>query len=83
MVPAGGFERRPTDWTPLRRAVRCGQESMEIDNRGERLMGCLTCNLWAVLIVRGGQGLAKRTSAPSISYAERIMTDDRPLGRHG
>jgi hypothetical protein len=47
---------------------------MEIDNRGERLMGCLTCNLWAVLIVRGGQGLAKRTSAPSISYASAIAS---------
>ena len=25
----------------------CGQELMEIDNRGERLIGCLTCNLWS------------------------------------
>ena len=25
----------------------CGQELIEIDNRGERLLGCLTCNLWA------------------------------------
>jgi hypothetical protein len=29
------------------RCNNCGQALMEIDNRGERLMGCLTCNLWA------------------------------------
>jgi hypothetical protein len=26
---------------------QCGQQLIEIDNRGERLIGCLTCNLWA------------------------------------
>jgi hypothetical protein len=26
---------------------QCGLELMEVDNRGERLIGCLTCNLWA------------------------------------
>jgi hypothetical protein len=25
----------------------CKQAQIEIDNRGERLTGCLTCNLWA------------------------------------
>jgi hypothetical protein len=25
----------------------CGQELIEIDNEGERLTGCSTCNLWA------------------------------------
>jgi hypothetical protein len=25
----------------------CKQALIEIDNRGERLTGCLTCNLWA------------------------------------
>jgi hypothetical protein len=25
----------------------CGQELIEIDNRGTRLKGCLTCNRWA------------------------------------
>jgi len=25
----------------------CKQGLIEIDNRGERLTGCLTCNLWA------------------------------------
>jgi len=26
----------------------CGQPLIEIDNRGQRLSGCLTCNLWTV-----------------------------------
>jgi len=25
----------------------CRQPLIEIDNRGQRLSGCLTCNLWA------------------------------------
>ena len=29
------------------RCHNCGQELIEIDNQGERLTGCLTCNLWA------------------------------------
>jgi hypothetical protein len=29
------------------RCNQCGQQLVEIDNRGERLVGCLTCNLWA------------------------------------
>jgi hypothetical protein len=28
------------------RCHNCGQELIEIDNGGERLIGCLTCNLW-------------------------------------
>jgi hypothetical protein len=26
---------------------QCGQQLIAIDNRGECLIGCLTCNLWA------------------------------------
>ena len=26
---------------------QCGRELIEIDNHGKRLVGCLTCNLWA------------------------------------
>lgn len=26
---------------------QCNQQLIEIDNRGERLTGCLPCNLWA------------------------------------
>jgi hypothetical protein len=29
------------------RCHNCEQELVEIDNRGQRLVGCLTCNLWA------------------------------------
>ena len=29
------------------RCYNCGQELIEIDNRGERVTGCLTCNLWS------------------------------------
>ena len=29
------------------RCNQCGQELIEIDNREEHLIGCLTCNLWA------------------------------------
>jgi hypothetical protein len=32
---------------PSERCNHCGQELVEIDNRGERLAGCLTFNLWA------------------------------------
>ena len=29
------------------RCNQCHQPFIEIDNRGERLTGCLTCNLWS------------------------------------
>jgi hypothetical protein len=29
------------------RCNHCKQPLIEIDNRGKRLKGCLTCNLWA------------------------------------
>ena len=28
---------------------QCKQELIEIDKEGERLTGCLTCNLWAAV----------------------------------
>ena len=31
----------------MERCHNCGQPLIEIDNHGERLTGCLTCNLWA------------------------------------
>jgi hypothetical protein len=31
----------------MERCNHCKQELIEIDNRGQRLTGCLTCNLWA------------------------------------
>jgi hypothetical protein len=30
-----------------KRCNQCDQELIEVDNRGERLVACLTCNLWA------------------------------------
>ena len=30
----------------MERCHNCRQELVEIDNRGERLTGCITCNLW-------------------------------------
>ena len=30
----------------MERCHNCGQPLIEIDNHGERLNGCLTCNLW-------------------------------------
>ena len=46
-----GANRRPLYCTPVRmggmeRCQHCGQPLIEIDNHGERLNGCLTCNLW-------------------------------------
>jgi hypothetical protein len=28
------------------RCHNCDRELIEVDNRGQRLVGCLTCNLW-------------------------------------
>ena len=39
----------PSESDKAQRCNQCGQEFVEIDNRGERLVGCLTCNLWAAL----------------------------------
>ena len=49
------------------RCNNCGQALMEIDNRGERLMGCLTCNLWAPARESEGQGFLKKTSGRFIT----------------
>ena len=37
-----------TDDDKIARCNQCKQPLTEIDNRGERLTGCLTCNLWAM-----------------------------------
>jgi len=31
----------------MKRCHYCDQELIEIDDRGQRLTGCLTCNLWS------------------------------------
>ena len=59
VVPVSQNKERRPKLTPLakirhmllmRRMDRCNhckQELIEIDNRGERLTGCLSCNLWS------------------------------------
>ena len=37
----------------LDRCHNCGQELVEIDNRGQRLNGCITCNLWTAGDAKG------------------------------
>ena len=42
----------------------CGQPLIEIDNRGEPLRGCLTCNLWAAGDAKScGRGSRKKICA--------------------
>jgi hypothetical protein len=36
-----------TDEDEIACCNQCKQALSEIDNHGERLIGCLTCNLWA------------------------------------
>ena len=54
------------------RCNHCKQELIEIDNRGQRLTGCLTCNLW---------------SAPDSERWTRLSEEDlrelHLLSRHG
>jgi len=38
---------------------QCKQPLIEIDNRGERLTGCLTCNLWATADVNRWRRLSE------------------------
>ena len=50
------------------RCNQCGQELIEIDNRGERLVGCLTCNLWAApnnAVDEAGRRGPSRPSSPT------------------
>ena len=49
------------------RCHNCGQELIEIDNRGERLTGCLTCNLWAGEEGKRWIGFQWKISAPCTS----------------
>ena len=44
----------------------CGRPLIEIDNRGERLTGCLACNLWAATGARGWKRLSEKTFGPSM-----------------
>ena len=41
------------------RCYNCGQELIEIDNRGERVTRCLTCNLWSAADDKGWRRLSE------------------------
>jgi len=47
------------------RCHNCGQELVEIDNRGQRLTGCITCNLWTAGDAKGWtrRGFLRKTYA--------------------
>jgi len=41
------------------RCHNCGQELVEIDNRGQRLTGWITCNLWTAGDAKGWTRLSE------------------------
>ena len=55
------------------RCHNCGQTLIEIDNHGQRLTGCLSCNLWSAKRASGGRGSPRKTCERCIScgMAER------------
>jgi hypothetical protein len=46
---APGRSRLDADADRITCCNQCKQPLIEIDNRGERLKGCLTCNLWSTV----------------------------------
>jgi DNA-directed RNA polymerase subunit RPC12/RpoP len=53
-------QQRVTPCHPMDRCHNCGQELLKIDDRGQRLVGCLTCNLGRLMAPKGGRGSAKK-----------------------
>jgi hypothetical protein len=49
---------------------QCKQALTEIDNRGERLVGCLTCNLWSVADGKWWKRLSEEDSAPFTHWCD-------------
>jgi len=62
-------DERPNDARP-RSQNQCGQELIEIDNRGGRLVGCLTCNLWTAALDTAKRGAPTR---PPPAASRRIV----------
>ena len=72
------------------RCYNCGQELVEIDNRGQRLTGCLTCNLWTAGDAKGWTRLSEedlralhplrhgghKIRAPTVADALSIQTEN-------
>jgi hypothetical protein len=50
------------------RCAQCKQPLIEIDNRGERLIGCLTCNLWS----NGDDEQLKRLSEEDLAALHKL-----------
>jgi hypothetical protein len=59
----------PTESEKAERCNQCGQEIIEIDNGGMRLIGCLTCNLWSAEESERWVRLAKKTYVLSTNCA--------------
>jgi hypothetical protein len=69
----------PTESEKAERCNQCGQEIIEIDNGGMRLIGCLTCNLWSAEESERWVRLAKKTYVLSTNCA--IADRDRKRRR--
>jgi hypothetical protein len=52
---------------------QCKQPLIEIDNHGERLTGCMTCNLWS----RAGGKRWKRLSEEDLRALHRLTRHGR------
>jgi hypothetical protein len=57
----------------LGRCNQCHQALSEIDNHGERLTGCFTCNLWATADGKGWN----RLSEEDLRSLHRLRHDGR------
>ena len=57
----------------------CKRPLVEIDNRGQRLRGCMTCNIWWSLIGGGAVKLSVEDLAacPTNSEASAEKSDDQ------
>jgi hypothetical protein len=63
---------------PMDRCNHCQQELIEIDNRGERLAGCLSCNLWSVAGEKLWMALSKEDlNALELHYLRQQMPSPR------
>jgi hypothetical protein len=58
----------------MKRCNQCKQELIELDNRGERLAGCLSCNLWSA----SGEKLWVRLSAEDMHALHHLRYSRAP-----
>jgi hypothetical protein len=83
---------QPADAKKAERCNECDQRLIEIDNRGERLVGCLTCNLWTATESKGWIRLGEddlralhhlRHRAVSISKTPMVISSRSSLRPYG